>query len=73
MARKLNLSKLQRQINGVVPAVNRRPAPPAGALYLMQLRAQAMKITAPPRRVRLHVTEQDEMDTPKPVRIIKLG
>lgn len=73
MARKLNLSKLQRQINGVVPAVSRRGGAPAGALYLMQLRAHALKIAAPPRCVRLDVTAEDETDEPKPVRIIQIG
>ncbi len=74
MARKLNLSKLTRQSNGAAQTANRRPpAPPVSTLYLMQLRAQAMKLPTPPRSVRLDVTEEEDVETPQPVKIVKIG
>ncbi len=70
MARKLNTSKPPR-LNNVAPeTLNRRSQPPAPTLYLMQLRAQAVKIT-PPDCIRLEVTaEIDTEDDEQPVKIV---
>lgn len=71
MARKLNPSKLPRLNNHAeAETLNRRPQPPAATLYLMQLRAHALKI-APPDRVRLEVTAENDTENPVPVKIIK--
>ena len=72
MARKLNSSKLARQ-NGAGPqAFNRRNTPPVPALYLMQLRAQALKISSSqPRRVRVQINVENGAETPEPVKITK--
>lgn len=68
MARKLNTSKPPRSNNDAPETLNRRP--PAATLYLMQLRAQAVRI-AQPDCIRLEVTaeiagEEDE----QPVKIV---
>jgi hypothetical protein len=70
MARKLN-TKLVRQNNTLSQQqlVNRRMAPPASALYLMQLRTQSMKISSPSRRLRLEITTDVDVENPEPVKI----
>jgi hypothetical protein len=72
MARKLNPAKLQRQNNGAPPPLNRRPAPPVAALYLMQLRAQDLKISTSPRRTRVQIKEEANAETEQPVKIKKV-
>ncbi|HEV2455464.1 MAG TPA: hypothetical protein VGY98_14465 [Verrucomicrobiae bacterium] len=73
MARKLNPSKLPRIENPVEEALNRRPQPPAATLYLMQLRAHALKI-APSESVRLEVSaETTAEEDAKPVKIVRIG
>ena len=74
MARKLNVSKLARQNNGGTQTGNHRPpAPPVSTLYLMQLRAQAIKIPSPTRHIRLDVANEDDIETSQPVKIVKIG
>jgi hypothetical protein len=70
MARKLNASKPPPPNNGAPETLNRRSQPPVATLYLMQLRAQAVRLT-PPDCIRLEVTaeiaaEEDE----QPVKIV---
>ena len=72
MARKLNPSKLQRQNNGVTPALPRRSSPPVAALYLMQLREQGIKITPSSRRTRVQVEEDLDIESEQPVKITKV-
>jgi hypothetical protein len=69
MARKINPSKLSRQNHAEVQMMNRRPGSPAGALYLMQLRAQSLKIS-PPHRTRLEIQAEPDTETAQPVKII---
>jgi hypothetical protein len=73
MARKMNSPKLARQNSGGPQAFNRRNAPPVAApLYLMQLRAQALKISSSqPRRVRVQIHADNGVETPEPVKITK--
>lgn len=72
MARKLNVQKPIRQNIADAPSSNRRPTPTAATLYLMQLRAQSLKIPPQPGRVRLDITADDgtETEKPEPVKII---
>jgi hypothetical protein len=72
MARKLNPAKLQRQNNAVLQVLNRRPSAPAATLYLMQLRAQALKISPPLRRVRLEISAETMVEDPQPVKIVRI-
>jgi hypothetical protein len=69
MARKLNPAKLQRQHNEATQPLNRRPAPPVAALYLMQLRAQDLKISPSPRRTRVQIEEEAKGENEQPVKI----
>jgi hypothetical protein len=72
MARKLNPSKLQRQNNGANEApqpANRRASPPVAALYLMQLRAQGLKISPSPRRTRVAIEAEENAENEQPVKI----
>jgi hypothetical protein len=69
MARKINLVKFPRQNNAGSQLVNRRSPAPAAALYLMQLRAQSLKIS-PPHRVRLEISTESGPETPEPVKIV---
>ncbi|HTV41510.1 MAG TPA: hypothetical protein VMF08_13090 [Candidatus Sulfotelmatobacter sp.] len=71
MARKLNASKPARPNNGESETLNRRTQPTAATLYLMQLRAQGLKIT-PPNRVRLEVSDEVVIEDPEPVKIVWL-
>lgn len=71
MARKLDTSKLEREDDPAgADTLNRRTQPPAATLYLMQLRAQALKI-APPDCIRLEVSaEVDAEEDAQPVKIV---
>ncbi|HEY1791216.1 MAG TPA: hypothetical protein VGJ73_23920 [Verrucomicrobiae bacterium] len=70
MARKLNPSKLPRPENGAPEMLNRRSQPTAATLYLMQLRAQALKI-APGDHVRLEVDAKSATEEEsQPVKIV---
>jgi len=70
MARKLNTSKPPRPNNDAPETLHRRSQPPAPTLYLMQLRAQALKI-APSDCIRLEVTADIGMDEDaQPVKIV---
>jgi hypothetical protein len=72
MARKLNPSKLQRQnngANGTPQPLSRRSSPPVAALYLMQLRAQGIKISPSPRRTRVAIEEEINTENEQPVKI----
>jgi hypothetical protein len=72
MARKINSTKLPRQTNGVLHPANRRSAPPVTALYLMQLRAQAMKIAPLPRGTRLTIQVDTDAEAAQPIKIKKV-
>jgi hypothetical protein len=72
MARKLNVQKPNRQTNAVAEVSHRRPTPTAATLYLMQLRAQTLKVPPQPGRVRLDIEAEagTETEKPEPVKII---
>jgi hypothetical protein len=72
MARKLNPTKLPRPNNAVTETLNRRSQPPAATLYLMQLRAQALKIS-PSDSIRLEVNAEPPEEDAQPVKIVWIG
>ena len=72
MARKLNPSKLPRPDNAATETLNRRSHPTAATLYLMQLRAQALKI-APSGCIRLEINADTTEEDPQPVKIVWIG
>jgi hypothetical protein len=70
MAKNINALKIQQETRSGAPIAHRQPAPPQGsALYLMQMRAHGLKISA--SRQRLHVTvERDaKAEVPQPIKI----
>ncbi|MGH7939918.1 MAG: hypothetical protein ACREE6_11420 [Limisphaerales bacterium] len=72
MARKLNASKPPHPNNGVPDTLNRRSQPPAATLYLMQLRAQGLRIT-PSTSIRLKVSaENGAEEAEQPVKIVRI-
>jgi len=70
MAKNINALKIPQETRNSAPIAHRQPAPPQGsALYLMQMRAHGLKISA--SRQRLHVTvERDaKAEVPQPIKI----
>jgi hypothetical protein len=70
MAKNINALKIQQETRNNAPIAHRQPASPQGsALYLMQMRAHGLKISA--SRQRLHVTiERDaKAEIPQPIKI----
>jgi hypothetical protein len=67
------VSKLPRQNNADAQVLNRRSPTPASTLYLMQLRAQSVKISSHPRPVRLEVDAQATPESPETVKIKKIA
>ena len=73
MATKMKILKLMQEIKGHAQITNRRPAPRAPLLYLMQLRAQQSLPQDAPRR-RLTVTmEAAEAVAPLAVKIVHVN
>ena len=69
MAKKVNLARQWQEVVGQAEVTDRQPAPPATALYLMQLRAATRKISPARRRVAVAVEREDEAENPRPVKI----
>jgi hypothetical protein len=69
MARKLIVPKLPRQTSADTQGLNRRPQTSASTLYLMQLRAQSLKISPEPHRMRLEVDAEATPECPETVKI----
>jgi len=73
MAKKMNLMSLFQELNGRAQMTNRRPAPTATGIYLMQLRAQAGAIALPRRRLMISVDLSKTQPLPHPVKINHVG
>ena len=69
MAKKLKLMSLFQELSGRAQLTNRRPAPPATGVYLMQLRAQSGATTLPRRRFMISVDLSKTQPLPHPVKI----
>ena len=70
MAKKANLAKQWQEALGQAEVTDRQPsAPAAAALYMMQLRSAARKISVPRRRLAVAVEDEAEVETPRPVKI----
>jgi hypothetical protein len=69
MAKNINAQKNSQEIRNSAPIAHRQPAPQGSALYLMQMRAHGLKISA--ARQRLHVTVQRDTkaEIPQPIKI----
>jgi hypothetical protein len=69
MARKLNVTKLPRQDRPDAEVLNRRPQTPTSTLYLMQLRAQSLKIPSHSSPVRLEIDAEPTPESPESIKI----
>ena len=69
MAKKANLARQWQEANGQAEVTDRQPSAPATALYMMQLRAAARKISTPRRRLAVAVEHETDAETPLPVKI----
>ena len=69
MAKKANLARQWQEVVGQAEVTDRQPSAPANALYLMQLRASARKISPPRRRVAVVVEHEADAENPRPVKI----
>jgi len=69
MAKKANLARQWQEVIGQAEVTDRQPSAPATALYMMQLRAAARKISAPRHRLAVAVEEEADAETPHPVKI----
>jgi hypothetical protein len=69
MAKKANLAKQWQETVGQAEVTDRQPTAPASALYLMQLRAAARKISPPRHRLAVTVEREAEVEAPHPVKI----
>ena len=69
MAKKLKLMSLFQELSGRAQLMNRRPAPPATGVFLMQLRAQSGATTLPRRRFMISVDLSKTQPLPHPVKI----
>jgi hypothetical protein len=70
MAKKMNMLQVAQAADREIQVAKRQPAPPAPALYLMQLRTQSNKVA--PHRRRLQIAVQTDAQTliPESVKII---
>ena len=69
MAKKANLARQWQEVVGQAEVTDRQPSTPATALYLMQLRAAARKISPPRRRLAIAVEREADAENPHPVKI----
>jgi hypothetical protein len=69
MAKKANLARQWQEALGQAEVTDRQPSAPAAALYLMQLRSAARKISTPKRRLAVAIEDEANAETPHPVKI----
>ena len=69
MAKKANLARQWQEVIGQAEITDRQPSAPATALYLMQLRAAARKVSVPRRRLAVAVEHEADVENPHPVKI----
>jgi len=65
--------KFLQECEGYDLVTNRRPPPRAGGLYLMELRAHATGQALTRRRLAVTIAPDDASNTPRPVKITRLG
>ncbi len=69
MAKKANPARQWQEVIGQAEVTDRQPSTPASALYLMQLRSAARKISTPRRRLSVVVEHGADAENPHPVKI----
>jgi hypothetical protein len=69
MAKKANLARQWQEAAGQAEVTDRQPSTPGAALYLMQLRSAARKVSTPRRRLAVTVEHEADAEAPHPVKI----
>jgi hypothetical protein len=70
MAKNINALKTQQETRNSAPIAHRQPAPPQGsALYLMQMRAHGLKISASRQRLYVAIERDAKAEVPQPIKI----
>ena len=70
MAKNINALKIQQETRNNAPIAHRQPALPQGsALYLMQMRAHGLKISASRQRLHLTIERDAKAEIPQPIKI----
>jgi hypothetical protein len=70
MARKANLARQLEEMHGRAEITDRQPSGTAAALYLIQLRSAARRISTPRRRLAIAIEREAGAETPQPVKIV---
>ena len=73
MAKKMNMLQVAQAADREMQVAKRQPAPPAPALYLMQMRTQLNKMAAHRRRLQIAVQTDAREPISEPVKIIHFG
>jgi hypothetical protein len=69
MARKANTLTVLQEMHGQSQVTNRQPAAELAALYLMQVRTRALKVSQPRRRLRVVTDAETRAEIARPVSI----
>jgi hypothetical protein len=70
MAKNIKALKILQETRGGAPIAQRQPVPPQGsALYLMQMRAHGLKISASRQRLHVAVERDAKAEVPQPIKI----
>lgn len=69
MAKNINALKIQQETRNNAPIAHRQPTPQANALYLMQMRAHGLKISASRQRLHLTIERDAKAEIPQPIKI----
>ena len=69
MATKVKIMKMLQEIRGLAQITNRRPAPKAPGLFLIQLRSHVTRTPLQKQKLVIPILLQDPPDIPHPVKI----
>lgn len=72
MANKMKMLTLLQEMRGYAQVTNRQSAPRPSVLFLMKMRAQSIRASAPRRRLAISVTAGSSVNVPLPVKITHL-
>ncbi len=70
MARKANTLTVLQEMHGQAQVTNRQPAMEMAALYMMQVRTRALKVSQPRRRLRVFADAETRAEICHSVEII---
>jgi len=73
MAKNTNALKISLETRAGAPIAHRQPVPQGNALYLMQMRAHSLKISASRQRLYVAVERDAKAEIPQPIKITHTG